>query len=135
MPRYFTRDSAEALLPRIEPLLREMQALRAEQPTSSQRRAELGERVKRNGHLPHASTGDASATATQVREHIEARLEQINALGVLVKDLDAGLIDFPTLRDGHEVYLCWRLGEGEHIQWWHAIEDGFAGRQLLDPGA
>ena len=69
----------------------------------------------------------------QVREHIAARLEQINALGVLVKDLDTGLIDFPTLRDGHEVYLCWKLGEGERIQWWHEIEDGFAGRQPLDP--
>ena len=135
MPRYFTRDSAEALLPRIEPLLREIQALRAEHLAAAHQKAALGERVKRNGHLPHASTDDASATATQVRAHIEARLQQINDLGVLVKDLDAGLIDFPTLRDGHEVYLCWRLGEGEHIQWWHAIEDGFAGRQLLDPGA
>jgi hypothetical protein len=131
MPRYFTRETAEALLPRIEPLLREMQALRAEQSASTQQAADLGERVKSNGHLPHAPKGDAGAMSTQVREHIEARLEQINALGVLVKDLDTGLIDFPTLRDGHEIYLCWRLGEGEHIHWWHEIEDGFAGRQPL----
>lgn len=133
MPRYFTRESAEALLPRIEPLLREIQALRTEQGTSAQRAADLGERVKSNGHLPHASTDEASATSMQVREHMAARLEQINALGVLVKDLDTGLIDFPTLRDGHEVYLCWKLGEDERIQWWHEIEDGFAGRQPLDP--
>ena len=133
MPRYFTRESAAALLPRIEPLLREIQALRAEQAASTQSAADLGERVKSNGHLPHTSTDEASAISAQVREHIATRLEQINALGVLVKDLDTGLIDFPTLRDGHEVYLCWRLGEGERIQWWHEIEDGFAGRQPLGP--
>jgi len=132
MPRYFTRETAEALLPRIELLLREVQALRAEQSTSAPRGAELGERVKSNGHVPHASTGGTGAASLQAREHIEARLEQITALGVLVKDLDTGLIDFPTLRDGHEIYLCWRLGEGEHIQWWHEIEDGFAGRQPLN---
>jgi hypothetical protein len=133
MSRYFTRESAEALLPRIEPLLREIQALHAEQAASERPAADLGERVKSNGHVPHAATTAEEDTAHRVREHLVARLEQITALGVLVKDLDGGLIDFPTLRDGHEVYLCWRLGEGERIRWWHEIEDGFAGRQPLDP--
>jgi hypothetical protein len=49
----------------------------------------------------------------------------------LLKDLDTGLIDFPTLRDGREVYLCWQLGE-PHIAWWHEIETGFSGRLPLD---
>ena len=60
-----------------------------------------------------------------------ARLvDEINGHGAEVKDLDSGLIDFPALRHGETVLLCWRLGEAE-IAWWHRVEDGFAGRRPL----
>jgi hypothetical protein len=52
-------------------------------------------------------------------------------MGIHVKDLDTGLIDFSALRDGREVYLCWRVGEDD-IQFWHEVEAGFAGRQSID---
>ena len=52
---------------------------------------------------------------------------------MLVKDLDRGLVDFPALRDGEEVLLCWQVGEGE-VAYWHGLEEGFAGRKPLDPG-
>jgi hypothetical protein len=58
-------------------------------------------------------------------------LAQIDAWGVIVRDLDTGICDFPALRGEREVYLCWRVGE-ERIEWWHETDAGFAGRQPLD---
>lgn len=56
---------------------------------------------------------------------------ELHELGVQLKDYTRGLIDFPAMRDGRVVLLCWQLGEGETIEWWHEVEDGFAGRQPL----
>jgi hypothetical protein len=58
-------------------------------------------------------------------------LEKIQEFGCLVKDLDIGLIDFPTLLNGEEVYLCWKLGESG-IQFWHGVQEGFRGRKAID---
>ena len=58
-------------------------------------------------------------------------MEQIQAAGVLVKDLDQGLLDFPSLREGEEILLCWHVGEGD-IKYWHGLEEGFAGRKPID---
>jgi hypothetical protein len=56
---------------------------------------------------------------------------QLETLGVQLKDYSRGLIDFPTLREGRIVLLCWQLGEGEQVEWWHDVDAGFAGRQPL----
>ena len=56
---------------------------------------------------------------------------ELHELGIRLKDYSRGLIDFPTMRDGREVLLCWQLGEDEKIEWWHELEAGFAGRQPL----
>jgi hypothetical protein len=56
---------------------------------------------------------------------------ELEALGVQLKDYARGLIDFPSLRDGRVVLLCWQMGEGDHLEWWHDVEAGFAGRQPL----
>jgi hypothetical protein len=56
---------------------------------------------------------------------------ELETLGVQIKDHARGLIDFPSLRDGRVILLCWQLGEGDQIEWWHDVEDGFAGRQPL----
>ena len=64
-------------------------------------------------------------------ERLQSILEAVQEHGCLVKDLDTGLLDFPTLYRGSEVYLCWRLGE-TRIEFWHAIEDGFRGRKPID---
>jgi len=86
-------------------------------------------------------SGGASVDRAQVlqaknqRDAIVPRLkeaiEKIHDLGCLVKDLDIGLIDFPTLLRGEEVYLCWKLGE-PGIQFWHGVEEGFRGRKRID---
>jgi hypothetical protein len=57
-------------------------------------------------------------------------VERLQALGVQVKDLDRGLVDFPALRDGEEVLLCWQVGE-EVVAYWHGVDEGFAGRKPL----
>ena len=61
---------------------------------------------------------------------LQQAMKDIEDLGVLVKDIDTGLCDFPHTRDGRVVYLCWKLDEDE-ISWWHDLESGFAGRQPL----
>lgn len=64
------------------------------------------------------------------RDRLEELVEELQGLGVLLKDYFTGLIDFPCWMDDHEVYLCWKLGEAE-IAHWHEIEAGFSGRQKL----
>lgn len=59
------------------------------------------------------------------------RMGELEELGVQLKDYERGLIDFPSLRDGRVILLCWQLGEGDQIEWWHDVEAGFAGRQPL----
>lgn len=56
---------------------------------------------------------------------------EIHEAGVQLKDYDRGLIDFPSMRDGRLVLLCWQLGEGDEIEWWHDVDAGFAGRQPI----
>jgi hypothetical protein len=62
---------------------------------------------------------------------LQALVEDINSCGCHLKDLDSGLVDFPTLWEGREVYLCWKLGE-PHVGYWHEIEAGFDGRRSLE---
>jgi hypothetical protein len=63
---------------------------------------------------------------------LSSRTGELEALGVQIKDYARGLIDFPSLRDGNVILLCWQLGEGDQLEWWHDLESGFAGRQPLN---
>lgn len=131
MAKYFSRGEAEALLPRIEPLLREIQELRQELAAREQRVAELQVKLMGNGHSQGGEMAELRREMGALAQAITERISDINALGVLVKDLDSGLVDFLALREGEEVYLCWRLGE-DGIGWWHEIETGFAGRRPIE---
>ena len=62
---------------------------------------------------------------------IGERAGELEALGVQLKDYERGLIDFPSMRDGRVVLLCWQIGEGDEVSWWHDVDTGFAGRQPL----
>jgi len=64
-------------------------------------------------------------------EKLDNLLHKVQATGALVKDMSSGLLDFPAIRNGQEVYLCWKVGE-EKIEYWHEIEAGFAGRQSIE---
>lgn len=130
MARYFTPEEAEALLPRIEPLLRQIQSLRQELAARELRATELRAKAMSNGHTHGGELAELRREMEALAQAITDRIADINALSVLVKDLDSGLIDFLALRQGEEVYLCWRLDE-HGISWWHEIEAGFAGRRPI----
>ena len=133
MPRYFTLAEAERILPKVEERIREALFIKSEhQQADEEIRATTkriflsgGASVDRNHIAGLKTTRDSSAT------RLQEVCERIQELGCLVKDLDIGLLDFPTLYQGREVYLCWRLGE-DRIEFWHDIEDGFRGRQPID---
>ena len=80
-----------------------------------------------------SSTGGTAGGAryAQVLIELSAGAGQLEELGIQLKDYGHGLIDFPSMRDGRVVLLCWKADEGDHIEWWHDVETGFAGRQPL----
>jgi hypothetical protein len=131
MPTHFTRAEAEALLPRLEPLLIELRDARASLRTADEEMDTLLAKMRGNGHAQQADLAQLRARIADLGATLQRGLRRIDRWGVLVKDLETGLIDFPTLRGGREVLLCWRLGE-TGIRWWHTIEGGFAARQPLE---
>ncbi len=131
MAKFFTREEAEALLATVEPLLLEIQQLGREIAEQEAHLYVVESKLAGNGHKPPAN---AESRQTQIRDldsRIRANIDALLDMGIIVKDPSIGLIDFPTLLGGREVYLCWKLGE-VGIHWWHEIEGGFAGRQPLD---
>jgi hypothetical protein len=129
--RYFTPAEANAALAEVRPLAERMVAHRRRMVEAQERQEQLERRVAGNGGGiepggPARLEDEVEEEAKLVAECIDA----IAALGVQVKDLDSGLLDFPSLRDGEEILLCWRLGEDE-IRFWHTPDGGFAGRQPL----
>ena len=130
MPTYFTRDEAEALLPRVRPLLAELRDLHQRLSPVQTEIAELLLRMRGNGHAHQTELAELRESAQRLTDAIQERVRLLTHWGVLVKDLSTGLVDFPAQREGREVYLCWRLGE-PRIAWWHYPEDGFAGRTPL----
>jgi hypothetical protein len=126
MARYFTVEEANALLPTLRPYVERL--LAAWQRLSADQERVVGILDSK----PHVDLGGAplSAAAADIIRAQDAMLA-IQSFGVDLKDPASGLLDFPTLRNGVEVYLCWRYGE-PRIGFWHSIEGGFAGRQPLD---
>jgi hypothetical protein len=133
MNRRFTLAEAKGLLPTVGRLLREAVALKGElEQAERQMQALAGQITLMGGMVVDRSRvrnarEQRDKSAAQLRE----ALEGVQETGCVVKDLDMGLIDFPTLYRGREVYLCWKLGEGT-IEFWHGVEEGFAGRKPID---
>jgi hypothetical protein len=123
-PRYFTLEQANAVVKMIRPLVEEILAIRnaiiARQPQTWP----VVEKAAGNG-----GSREASQMVVEF-ERLDKLAREIRSTGAILKDINTGLVDFPTLREGQEVYLCWRYGEGD-IEYWHEIETGFAGRKRL----
>ena len=129
--RHFTPDEANAELERVRPLVEQLVARRREHVAALERQEELESKIRGNGGgMPPAELAAADAQVGELARGLASLVDEITALGVQVKDLDEGLVDFPALRHGETVLLCWRLGEDE-IAYWHRVEDGFAGRRPL----
>ena len=123
--RVFTLAEAEGLLPRLRLLLEEISE------TWNHVRDLNPEIQKARDNAPFDGYSKAGVEYVESVSHLMALIHQIKDMGVLLKDADKGLCDFPYLRQGRVVYLCWQLGE-DRIEYWHDIETGFAGREPLD---
>jgi hypothetical protein len=129
--RHFTPEEANAALVEVRPLVERLVAHRRRHVEALARQEEMEGRIRGNGGgMPPAALADAAAAVEREARQLAKLVDEIGERGAEVKDLDEGLIDFPALRDGETVLLCWRLGE-EEIGFWHRIEDGFAGRRPL----
>jgi hypothetical protein len=130
--RHFTPEEANGLLSEVRPAAEELVAHRRAMVEAAAGQARLVQRIAGNG-------GDFDPQEPrELEEQLERELEavahavqRLEHLGVLVKDAERGLVDFPALREnGEEVLLCWQVGE-EEIAYWHGLEEGFAGRKPL----
>jgi hypothetical protein len=119
--RAWTVEAANAALPRVREVLERIRGLVAE---AREEREGAAERVEGNGHAPAVRSGRG----------LRAAVEELTDQGIVLRDVDAGLVDFPArLDDGREYLLCWVLGEPE-VAFWHWPDAGFAGRRpLSDP--
>lgn len=129
--RTFTPQEANEALPEVGPQVERMVEAKRELDDAEEHRDEAVRHISGNGG--GIQPAELATLHRQVESAILAlgkALDAVQELGVVVKDIDSGLIDFPSVRDGEPVLLCWLLGEDE-VAFWHGLEDGFAGRQPI----
>jgi hypothetical protein len=131
-PRTFTREEAQALLPEVDQLLGEAQELARQLAQAEQEAQSAQWKPRANGKVHPAASGEPPQTTRRnVARQLGRIVERIRGMGIVLRDVRSGLIDFPSLREGRIVNLCWRRGEPLNIRWWHEVDAGFAGRQPL----
>jgi hypothetical protein len=124
--KLFTVEEANALLPSVRGIvanIRQFHKGLARYQSEAAKAAEAAE----NG-------GGGLANGIQYAQlvtSLTSKIHELDSLGVQLKDFERGLIDFPSMRDGRVVLLCWQLGEGDELEWWHDLDAGFAGRTPL----
>lgn len=131
--KIFTLEEANALLPVVESLLDRAIRAKEEAERLEGEMQLLRHRIFLAGGMT-VDVGGIQRNRKETEGHLQMAkdaLAEIDAIGVQVKDLDTGLLDFPTRVDGELVLLCWRRGEAR-IEYWHTLEAGFRGRQPLD---
>jgi hypothetical protein len=124
--KLFTVEEANALLPSVRGMLQKIQRSRR-RVAAYRNEAKLAAEGAEEG-------GGGMASGVQyavILTHFTEEMSELESLGVQLKDFDRGLVDFPSLRDGRVVLLCWQLGEGDELEWWHDMDTGFAGRTPL----
>jgi hypothetical protein len=133
MSQRFTLAEAERLIPLLERLLREAVSMKAEFDEADGLIQAMHQRVAMMGGvtIDRNSAVDARGRREVAGARLRRAIEQAQETGGLVKDLDTGLVDFPTMYRGVEVYLCWKLGE-RAIGYWHGVDEGFRGRKPID---
>jgi len=124
--KIFTVQEANALLPKVRTIVQRIQ--RAHDKVSqfredAKKAAEAAEQG--GGGVTNGVAYAAALTALTIE------IQELESLGVQLKDFERGLVDFPSLRDGRVVLLCWQMGEGDELEWWHDVDAGFAGRTPL----
>jgi hypothetical protein len=128
--RTFTPAEANSALAEVRPVAERMVAVRARLAELEDEQKDVIRIVAGNGHgqaVGEARTPEFASLAAELQELVQ----RLIAFGLQVKDVETGLVDFPALRDGEEVLLCWRVGEPS-VGFWHRYDDGFAGRRPID---
>lgn len=126
----FTLDEAQLMLPTIEALLKQAMEAKAAAESVEEELQDVARKIYLAGgtmvNVPEVQKQKLALTGLVQRA--KDALQEMDAIGVQVKDLNVGLLDFPAYLDGEIVLLCWKLGE-EKIEYWHEMEAGFRGRQ------
>jgi hypothetical protein len=133
MAKRFTLVEAQSLIPEVDRLLRQALDAKAEYQDAEQVIRAFSEHVMMMGGVmvDRNRAFEARARREDAAGRLRERVEAVLETGCLVKDLDIGLVDFPTSFRGEEVYLCWKLGESA-IGFWHGVDEGFRGRKAID---
>ncbi len=127
--RFVTWQQATDALPEVGRILRRMRVIRDQRLLTRERLDLLWAALER-GDPVLDDIGTLQAALDAGAEEFGTLVADLEALGGILKDLDMGLVDFPTLAGGSEVYLCWQLGE-EGVRYWHGLDEGYAGRKPL----
>ena len=122
--RHFTRAEANALLPGLTDMLSQLRDAKDEL-TDTEAHEALSEAAPTNGG------GEEGKRVGVAFLEVRRLLETIEQSGIVLRDIDRGLVDFPAVIDGREIYLCWELGEDE-VGYWHDMDAGYGGREPLD---
>jgi hypothetical protein len=132
--RIFTLTEAERTRRELEPFLIEAIDARKKLSELDQELNAVSTRILMMGGVlvPYAKLAEKRMAHQSLAELMKTNLEKILSTGCLVKDLDVGLLDFPSVLNNEEVYLCWKLGE-ERIRYYHRQDEGYAGRKPIDP--
>ena len=130
--KHLTLEEARSALEGLRPVVAQMVAARRRLAAAARALDELRRAIRGNGGVDPGSLAVAERERDERAAEVARCVEAIHEQGALVKDLDAGLVDFPTRHPatGETVLLCWRLGEDE-IAHWHGLDEGFAGRKPL----
>jgi hypothetical protein len=146
MTRFYDLDEANAAIPEVRTILEALRDQRAElirlrdevleRTGSVDGGAETAQAREKGSTTTDASTAtDADLRVLRLRmqgviDRMQAGVVRIDELGITLREIETGLIDFPALASGRQIWLCWRLGEDD-VAWWHELSDGFSGRQEL----
>ena len=122
--RHFTREEANALIPQLTTLLDQLREAKDEL-TDTEAHEALSEAAPSNGG------GEEGRRVGVAFLEVRRLLETVEEAGIVLRDIDRGLVDFPALFEGREVYLCWEAGEDE-VAYWHELEGGYGGREPLE---
>jgi hypothetical protein len=124
--KLFTVEEANALLPSVRGMLVKIQRCHRRLSTYAAAVKPASESATQGG-----GGFDDGVRYARLLIDFSNIISDLEALGVQIKDFDRGLVDFPSLRDGRVVLLCWQIGDGDELEWWHDVDAGFAGRTPL----
>jgi hypothetical protein len=124
--KIFTIEEANALLPSVRGILANVQK-------AHRGLARFREQAKKAAEAAEHGGGGirGGSQYAELLTLLTSEINELESLGVQLKDFERGLVDFPSLRDGRVVLLCWQMGEGDELEWWHDVDAGFGGRTPL----